>query len=170
MLVIIDFDGRIDAATHQHVFNRTVFTGDFQREVLLRLDAAVEADDVVGLGAIQLERLSGGAVLKLQGQHAHADEIGAVNALKTLRDDDFDAEQVRALGRPVARRTRAVFLAREDDQRRARFLVGHGRIVNGGFHAVCAERVTAFFAAEHEVLDADVGKRAAGHDAVVAAP
>ena len=53
------------------------------------------------------------AFLEHQWQHAHADEIGAMDALKTLRDHRADAEQNRALGGPVARRSGAVFLARE---------------------------------------------------------
>ena len=59
------------------------------------------------------------AVGELQRQHAHADEVGAVDALEGLGDHRAHAEQVRALGRPVARRARAVLLAAEDDERRA---------------------------------------------------
>ena len=43
------------------------------------------------------------AFLELQRNDAHADEVGAVNALEGLGDDRPDAEQPRALGRPVAR-------------------------------------------------------------------
>ena len=56
---------------------------------------------------------------ELQRQHAHADEVGAVDALEALGDHRAHAEQPRALRRPVARRAGAVFLAGEDDQRHA---------------------------------------------------
>ena len=42
-----------------------------------------------------------------------------MNALEALGDDCADAEQHRALGRPVARTSRAIFLAREDDEWRS---------------------------------------------------
>ena len=53
VLVIINFDRRIYAAADGNIFNLPVLARDFQREVLLRLDVRVEADDVVGLHAIQ---------------------------------------------------------------------------------------------------------------------
>ena len=56
---------------------------------------------------------------KLQRQHAHVDEIAAMDALEALREHRLDAEQQRALRRPVARRARAVFLAGDDHQRHA---------------------------------------------------
>ena len=42
-----------------------------------------------------------------------------MDALEALRDDRLHAEQARALGGPVARAAGAVFLAGDDDQRRA---------------------------------------------------
>src|SRR5690606_4640855 len=79
-----------------------------------------------------------------------------------------------ALGRPVARRTGAVFLAGEHHQRRALRLVLHGRVVDRHLAAVVRagaveQGVAAFLAAQHQVLDADVGEGAAHHDVVVAA-
>ena len=56
------------------------------------------------------------AGLELQRQHAHVDEIAAVDALEALGDHRLDAEQQRALRRPVARRSRAVFLARDESR------------------------------------------------------
>jgi hypothetical protein len=57
--------------------------------------------------------------LDLQRQDAHADEVRAVDALERVGDDRPDAEEVRALGRPVARRARAVLLAAQHDERDA---------------------------------------------------
>ena len=92
-----------------------------------------------------------------------------MNALEALGDDHLHAEQAGALGGPVTAGTGAVFLAGDNDERGAGGLIGHGRIIDGSLLAIRAEGVAAFFAAEHQVLDADVGEGAAGHDAVVAA-
>ena len=56
---------------------------------------------------------------ELQRQDAHHQQVRAVDPLVALGDHRLHAEQVRALGRPVARRARAVLLAREHDQRHA---------------------------------------------------
>ena len=40
--------------------------------------------------------------LELQRQHAHADQVAAVDALEALGDHGLDAQQQRALGGPVA--------------------------------------------------------------------
>ena len=68
---------------------------------------------------VRPKRLRGLALLVDQRQHAHADEIAAVDALEAFGDDGFHAEQERALGGPVARAAHAVIFAGEDDQRDA---------------------------------------------------
>src|SRR3546814_19944501 len=82
------------------------------------------------LVARQAERVLVLAVLELERQHAHADQVRTVDALEALDDDGADAEQVRALRRPVARRSGAIFLAADDDQRSAVRLVLHPRVVD----------------------------------------
>ena len=66
---------------------------DDQAKSHARLEPAPEADNIEALGAVELEGLARGAVLELQRQHAHADEVGAVDALEALDDDRLDAEQ-----------------------------------------------------------------------------
>ena len=46
--------------------------------------------------------ITGVAGGELQGQDAHPDQVGAVDALEALGDHGADAEEVGALGRPVA--------------------------------------------------------------------
>ena len=43
-------------------------------------------------------------MLELEGEDSHADEVGAVDALVALGDDEADAEEAGALGGPVAGR------------------------------------------------------------------
>ena len=54
---------------------------------------------------------------ELERQDAHADEVRAVDPLVALGDHRADAQEPGPLGRPVARRARAVLLAGQDDQR-----------------------------------------------------
>ena len=54
------------------------------------------------LVALEPEALPRGVTLERQRQHAHAHEVRAVDALEGLGDDRAHAEQVGALGRPVA--------------------------------------------------------------------
>ena len=73
-------------------------------------------------------------------------------------------------GGPVAAGAAAVFGAGEDDRRRAFGFVFHGGVVDRHDFAVGQVAGDAAFGAGGEqVADADVGERAAGHHAVVAA-
>ena len=79
MLVIVDFDRRID--TQQHLCTRGLAVGalDHQGDVLLRLDFAFQALDVEGLVAHDAQRLHRVVALELQRQHANADQVRAVD-------------------------------------------------------------------------------------------
>ena len=94
-----------------------------------------------------------------------------MDALERLRDHGADAEQPRTLRRPVARGSRAVFLAGEHHERHAVPLVAHGGVVD---RHLLARRImdgdAALDALHHLVLDADVGEGAAHHHLVIAAP
>ena len=117
----------------------------------------------------EAERLDRLAVGELQRQHAHADEVGAVDALVGLREDEADAEQVRALGGPVARGARPVLLAGQHAQRHALLGRGHRGLVDRRLLAV-PDRQAALGARRELVAQPDVGERAAHHHLVVAAP
>jgi hypothetical protein len=88
----------------------------------------LDADDVELLAAREPQRLDVLAVRELEREDAHHQEIRAVDALERLRDHGLDAEQVRPLRRPVARRAGAVLLAGEHDRRHALGLVARGRV------------------------------------------
>ena len=108
--------------------------------------------------------------MELQGQHAHADQVGAVDALEALGDDGPDAEQGGALGGPVTAAPRPVLLAGQHDQGHALVGVAHGRLVDGRLGAVGeVQRDAALGARRQEVAQADVGEGAAHHHLVVAA-
>ncbi len=174
--VVFDFDGGVDAAGDGDVLLAAVGTGDAEGEGLARLEVVVQADEAVGLGAVEAEGLGGGAFLEAAGEDAHANEVAAVDAFEAFGDDGAHAQQARAFGGPVAAGAGAVFLAGDDDEGDSRLLVGDGGVVDGfdgaGRAAVATGGVAfgdaAFNAGDHEVFDADVGEGATGHDAVVA--
>ena len=72
------------------------------RHASSRAEALRDARDLEQLATGQPERGRRTGGLELQRQHAHVDEIAAVNALEAFRDDGTNAEQERALRRPIA--------------------------------------------------------------------
>ena len=68
---------------------------------LVRL-AVLEADDREVLAPGQPERLAALAGQVLQREHAHHEQVRAVDPLVALRDHRPYAEELRALRRPVA--------------------------------------------------------------------
>jgi len=79
------------------------------------IDCVADAGDVEYLFSRQLERFGVLSWRELQRQNAHADEIRAMNAFVAFGDNCAHAEQRRTFRGPVARRSRAVLLAREND-------------------------------------------------------
>ena len=116
----------------------------------------------------RLSTLSPGA--ELERQDAHADEVRAVDALVALGDHGADAQELRPLGRPVARRARAVLLARQDDQRDPSGVVALGRLEDRRHLAVGQVAGEAPLGPGRQlVAEADVGEGPADHHLVVAA-
>ena len=111
------------------------------------------------------------ALVELQWDHAHADEVGAVDALEALGDDGAHAEERRALGGPVAAAPGPVFAAGQHDQRHTLVGVLHGRVEDGRLGAVGqVQGHAALGAGRQQVAQAHVGEGAAHHHFVVAPP
>ena len=141
---------------------------DAEDGLLHGLEVVVDAEDVEGGVGEVFDFFVVVLVDEVAGQDTHADEVGAVDALEGFRDDGFHTEEVGALGGPVAGGAHAVVFAADDHGRRSFFLIDGGGVVDGLGFAVDLGHST-FDSGNHEVLDADVGEGAAGHDAVVAA-
>src|SRR5581483_7123000 len=118
VLEIFDLVERVDAAAEAELPPAVVLRGDGADDVHARLDPAGHALDVDRLATVKLQ-VGDGDFLQGQRENAHADEVGAVDALEALGHHGPDAEKSGALGRPVARGAGAVFLAGEDYERRA---------------------------------------------------
>ena len=144
MLVVEDFLGGVDAEGGGELDGFAVvgFREDGQDATVgkFRVEHGFEGAGVVADGedllAAEAEGVCGLAGQVLEGQDAHADQVGAVDALVALGDDELDAEQARAFGGPVARTAGAVFLAGERKTLRAGESVLGPRGVPHGFAGV----------------------------------
>src|SRR6266700_6014925 len=176
VLVVVDLDRRVDAQQQRDFLHAAVLPPDHQRRVLLRPDLALDAADVDGFVAFDAERSDRVAALELEGQHAHADEVRAVDALEALHDHCAHAEKQRAFRGPVARAAGAVFLAAEHHGGNALGGVLHRRLVDRHLLArglmereAALDARTVGLRRNHQVLDAHVAEGAAHHDLVIAA-
>ncbi|MBG9885618.1 hypothetical protein ABE10_03255, partial [Bacillus toyonensis] len=175
----VDADDRVELdrllALRRELARRRRDLDRLRRDSLVQLLKPLDRDD---LGAVEAQRLPGLADGELQRHDAHADEVRAVDAFEALGDDRLHPEEVRALGRPVARRAGAVLLAAEDHQRGALRLVVLRGVVDVGLRSaglgeVPREAALDLLAAvdrlDEGVLQPDVRERAADHDLVVPA-
>src|SRR5471032_2856739 len=176
VFVVIDFDRRVDAQQDFDFLRRLAFAVDHQGRQLLRLDLAFQAFQVVDFLAGDAQRFDAVVADELQRQHAHADQVGAVDAFERAHDHGLHAQQLGALGGPVARRAGAVFFAAEHHRRRAFGDILHRRVVDRQLFAArlvdgdaAFDRRTVGLGRDHAVLDTHVGEGAAHHDLVVAA-
>src|SRR6266853_1423073 len=176
VLVVVDLDRRVDAQQQRHFLHAAVGSPDHERRVLLRPDLALDAANVEGLVAFDPERRDRVAAFELEGEHAHADEVRAMDALEALHDHRAHAEEQCPLRGPVARASRAVLLAAEHHGRDAFGDVFHRRLVDRHLLAGRLVDSDAAFGAravglhrKHQVLDAYVAEGSAHHDLVIAA-
>src|SRR5471032_964872 len=176
VLVVINFDRRIDTQQHFDVNAGAVGAVDHQGSQLLWLDFAFEAFQVEGFIAGDAQGLHAVVADELQWQHAHADQVRAVNTLERAGDHGFHAQQLRTFGRPVARRAGAVLFAAKHHGRRASSNILHRCVVDRHlFAGRLVDRDAAFdcrtvcLGRDHAVFDTHVGEGAAHHDFVVAA-
>src|SRR5690348_17316740 len=83
---IFELVERIDTAQQRHLVGLAVGAVNPAKELGARLQALGDAENVEALGAVELQGLTILAFLELQGEHRHADEIRAMDALETLDD------------------------------------------------------------------------------------
>src|SRR5436190_574094 len=94
--VVINLDRRIDAQLYWNRFALPVLARDFERHHLSGLNRLRQSRDGVSLGTVESKGLRIRSFSELQWQHAHADQIRAMNALEARRHDRFHAEQPRS--------------------------------------------------------------------------
>src|SRR5579859_3083638 len=82
---------RVDPAEQLDLVDLAVGAMDAASELAARLQALRHAEDVVALGAIELEALPRHTLFELQRQHTHAHQVRAVDALEALDDHRLDA-------------------------------------------------------------------------------
>ncbi len=82
VLEVIELIQGIDAANQRHPLERAVAGDDVGDQPLARLEIAMQAANCYLLVTLQAERLPGRPLLEYQRHHAHADQIGTVDALE----------------------------------------------------------------------------------------
>src|SRR5450830_427141 len=176
MLVVINFDRRIDTQQHVDFLRAAVGAVDHQGCQLLWLDFAFQTFQVEGFIAGDAQGLHAVVADELQWQHAHAHQVRTVDTLERAGDHGFYAQQLRTFGRPVAGRAGAVLFAAEHHGRRAFSNILHRCVVDRHlFAGRLVDRDAAFdcrtvcLGRDHAVFDTHVGEGAAHHDFVVAA-
>ena len=124
MTIVVTLLRRVDADTN---FEDDRLAARFWRR--RHLDRAclgiLEIAEIERFATGESERLRILAVHELAGDDAHTNEIRTMDTLEAFGDDGFNTEQHRTFGGPIARRASAVFLAREDDERRTGSLILH---------------------------------------------
>src|SRR3989344_5005607 len=106
-------------------------------------------------------------ILKLKRQHSHADEVAAVDPLKTLRNDRSHAEKRGSLRCPIARAPHPIIFARKENERHVLLFVLFAGLEDGKDFSIRHAGKTTFFSG-HFVEDPDVAKSAAHHHLVIA--
>src|SRR6185437_455084 len=91
--VVVELIERIDATQQRYALHRTIRRNDLGGKLLPRLETALQSADRDRLIAVQAERRPGGALRKGERQHAHADQVGAMDTLEALADHRPHAEQ-----------------------------------------------------------------------------
>src|SRR6267154_136810 len=168
-MVVGNLFGSIDAGDYRKVFGLAALGFGVHADGFSRGQRG-DALDVKNLVAGEAERFARIATLKFQWHDAHADQVAAVDALVTFRDDRADAQQACALGGPIARRAGAVLFSGDDHEGNAGFAVFHGGVVDGHFLVATGKiQGPATFGARRELIaQANVGKSAADQDFVIA--
>src|SRR5665213_1506394 len=103
---VLGFGGRVDSQSHVEGDDLTIRARRPQRNCGDRFAAVqrVKTLDRERLGAVEVVGRGAVTGLELQRQHAHAHEVGAVDSFVALDEYGLDAEQLGALGGPVATR------------------------------------------------------------------
>src|SRR2546423_11731323 len=99
---VVDVSLRVETREQAQLVVPAIAARDRALESAPRRDAAANASDVENLVALERERRARHVGGKLERQHAHADEVRAVDALEALGNDRAHAEEARPLRRPVA--------------------------------------------------------------------
>lgn len=171
MHIVVQLVGRIYACQHVEGGFLAGGVAGVEEEGSLGLQILGEVFQREKLRAVKPEVLGVLALHKLQGENAHADEVGAVDTLKAFGHHHTYTQEARPFGRPVPAGACAIFRTGEDKQRCFLLSIAHGGLINA--HGLPGGQVNAdtpFAAWEEQVFKAYIGKSTAHHNLMVAAP
>src|SRR5207302_8559838 len=127
--VVLRFDWNVQPDDHLELLRHAVLAC-FDRQPLARSQPRRNTGDVKDLRTIQTQRLRRLAREKLQGQHPHTDEVAAVDALETFRQDGAHAQQSWPLRRPVTRAACTVLFSCNHKQWYGGLLISQRSLLN----------------------------------------
>ena len=104
MLVVGNLERRIDSGDSGEIFLFALSVARADLDFFLRLEILAQAFEIENFEAGKAQRLEIFARREFQRQHAHADQIAAMNALEAFGQHGANAEQQSSFRRPVARR------------------------------------------------------------------
>src|SRR5574342_425597 len=132
MPVVLQLDRRIQSNAGVKGRRTAVFPCGRYPYRAARLEPRDDPADRERLAAGQPQRRGTLALRELERQHAHADQVAAVNALVALGDRRLHALERRTLGCPVARAPGAVFLAGQYDEWNTFLPIPCGGVIDAG--------------------------------------
>src|SRR5208282_4049798 len=166
---VLDILGRVDSRQHLELRDLAILRRA-DLEHLAGLEPGGQPAYGKRLAAREPETRAILPVLELQREYAHPEQVAPMNSLEAFRDHRADTEQLRALGRPVARRARTILLAREHDQRHPFGAITLGRFVDRGTRAVRQmDRDTALDPRHELISEPDIGERPTHHHFMITA-
>src|SRR5581483_504859 len=125
-----EFFRRVDASDRLKFDRLPIVAHGTNGDRSARFEALCDADEFERLAPGDAERRGGLSCFELQREDTHVHEVAAVDALEGFGDHRLHAEQQGPFCRPVARRSRSVLLAGDDEQRHVRRLVLHRGVVD----------------------------------------
>lgn len=120
-----------------------------------------------GFGTVKSVSVSALAILELEGQDSHTDEVASVDTLVGFGDDSVHTLKERTLGGPIAGGSRSVLLTGQDNELFASITVLFGGIEHGHFLTGGNVNGGGTDLRNHLVDKTDVGESTTGHDLIV---
>src|SRR5215212_1655599 len=130
MLQLLEFGVGLNPQQKLHLPAPALWVANSQGDRRTQSHVVAESDQIELLRSIEVQVATRHALLELQGIDPHANQVTAMDALVTLGDDGPDTKEHWAFRSPVTAGSRAIFLAREDDQRDSFGLVAKSGVVH----------------------------------------
>src|SRR5579863_1181509 len=100
---VFDVLRSVDARENFEFLGLAAILGPYLED-LARLQTGAKSADRIDLAAVEPEACAALPLHELQREHAHADQVAAMNSLEALGDNRTHSKQLRTFRGPIARR------------------------------------------------------------------